>query len=96
MASAMTLGDLDDGNDRIAQIQSETEDYLARINEAKGELNVLMLKTHSYARNTSMTYKDALPKIDGAASYSRSPFGKRLQISDYSHLLVPPAAKTRK
>jgi hypothetical protein len=95
-SSALTLGDLDEGNDQIAQIQSETEEYLARISEAKAELNVLMLKTHGYARNSSITYKDVLPKSEGGDSYHRSPFGKRLQISDYSYSLVPLAAKKRK
>jgi hypothetical protein len=39
--SFMRLGDSGDGNDQIAQIRSETEGYLARINKPN-ELHVLM------------------------------------------------------
>jgi hypothetical protein len=95
--SEMRLDDLEDRNDEISLIQSETQDYLTRIHETKVELNVLMLKTHSYARNTSMSYKDVLPpKAEGAASYSRSPFGRKLLISDYSSSLAPTTVKWRK
>jgi hypothetical protein len=90
----MNLHDLEDRTNEIGQIQNETREYLARINETKIELNVLMLKTHSYVRNTSMSYKDSLTaKTEGLASYSRSPFGKGLQISDYSYSVTSTTGK---
>jgi hypothetical protein len=93
----MNLDDLDDRNNEIARIQNETQDYLARINETKIELNDLILKTHSYVRNTSMTYKDSLrPKTEGPALYSRSPFEKKLQISDDSYSVTPTPGKWQK
>jgi hypothetical protein len=93
----MTLDDLDEKNDEIAQIQAETRDCVARINETKAELNLLMLKAHSYSRNTAISYQDSLtPKADRSTTYTRSPFGKRLQISDYSYSITPKSKKSRK
>jgi hypothetical protein len=86
----MQPDELGEQNNEIEQIQSETADYLARISEAKAELTVLMLKTHSYARNSSLTYQDALrQRPEDSDSYSRSAFGKKLQISDYSYSVGP-------
>jgi hypothetical protein len=93
----MTLGELGEMSDEIAQIQAETRDWVARINETKAELNVLMLKTDSYSRNTAISYRDSLtPKSERAATYTRSPFGKRLQISDYSLSITPKAKRFKR
>jgi hypothetical protein len=93
----MELDELDGTNDAIAQIQAQTRECVARINETKAELNVLMLKTRGYSRNTATSYRDALtPKEERPATYTKSPFGKRLQISDYSYLMTPQTKKSKK
>jgi hypothetical protein len=93
----MSLDQFEKKKTQIGQIQNETEDFLSQINEAKVELNVLMIKTHNYMRNTSLTYKDSVPlRTEGRSLYSRSPFGQSLHISDYSCFVPTPAPSKQK
>lgn len=91
--SQMSLSELDDG--RTSQFTEATNDCMARIEATKADLNVLMLKTKSYTRNTGMSYRDVVtPERDRKQdSYSRSPFGKQLHISDYSYAVSPTSSK---
>jgi hypothetical protein len=95
--SAMKLSQLEKQKNEIEQIHNEMEDFLSQINETKVELNVLMLKTHNYSRNTSWNYKDSVPQTtEGQSLYSRSPFGQKLHISDYSFSVAATAPKKQK
>jgi hypothetical protein len=93
----MNLDELDNKRSKIEQIDNETEDFLGRINETKVELDVLMLKTHNYMRNTSLTYQDSIPqRTEEPNLYSRSPFGQSLCISDYSYSIPTTGPKKQK
>jgi hypothetical protein len=95
--STMSISELDEGDDQLAQIRDETNGYLTRIDETKAELNILMMKTQSYSRNTSKNFRDSLtPHGEKSGQYERSPFGKRLHISDYSYSITPVARKSGK
>ena len=93
--SQMSLSELDEGQ---SQFTEATNDCLARIEATKADLNVLMLKTKSYTRNTGMSYHDVLTPTQQKRqdSYARSPFGKELQISDYSYTVTPTSSKSGK
>jgi hypothetical protein len=95
--SAMSISELDEAEDQLSQIRDETLNYLSRIDETKAELNILMMKTQSYSKNTSKTFRDSLtPRGDKSGQYERSPFGKTLHISDYSYSITPVARKSGK
>jgi hypothetical protein len=90
----MSISELNEGDDQLSQIREETQGYLSRIDETKAELNVLMMKTQSYSRNTSKNFRDSLtPRADKSGQYERSPFGKTLHISDYSYSITPVSRK---
>jgi hypothetical protein len=93
----MSVSELDDREDQLSQIRDETQGYLSRIDETKAELNVLIMKTQGYSRNTSRSYRDSLtPKADKSGQYERSPFGKKLNISDYSYSVTPISKRSGK
>lgn len=91
--SQMSLSELDDGTN----FQKETDEFMGRVQAVKGDLNVLMLKTKGYTRNTGVSYKESrTPKQETDGGYQRSPFGKRLHISDYSYSITPTSVKSGK
>ena len=93
--SQMSLSELDDN--KGTQFQRETDEFLGRVQAVKGDLNVLMMKTSGYTRNTATSYKESLtPKGERDSGYERSPFGKRLHISDYSSAITPTSLKGRR
>ena len=70
-------------------INSKHEQILEKIKVTKNEISVLVAKTDAYSKNTAKNYKDITTptKKDNNDSYKKSPFGKELGISDYSHLV---------
>ena len=65
LKSAMSLSELED--DKTQQIQEETMGFLSKIDETKADLNLLMMKTQSYSRNTTFSYRDSIDS--GCRSY---------------------------
>ena len=96
--SQMTLAELDEDEDKASEIRKDTMGYLARIQETKADINLLIMKTNSYSRNTGVSYKEVVtPKAEGdEQAYSKSPFGKQLHISDYSYTVTPKSRKNER
>lgn len=56
-----------------------------RISDAKQSMRQIMNDIDAYSSNLGITPKEiTTPKFVSADSYQRSPFGKQLQITDYS------------
>lgn len=95
MSSRGTKMTIEELNDDLSNIQDQTNDCIANINDAKVEIGILIAKTNCYAKNTTISYHDTLTphKKEEDAPYRRSPFGKKLQITDYSYVCTPKGSK---
>lgn len=90
----MSMSDL--GENQMSRAAQENLDYLEHIYEAKMELKSLMYKTGAYAKNTATTFRDTYtPDSQKKTNYSKSPYGEKLQKSDYSRYLSPSPASKR-
>ena len=67
--------------------ESKEEHIKSQIKEAKEDISILSAKTDVYSKNTTLTYKEystPIKKDPNDKTYTKSPYGKELVISDYS------------
>lgn len=86
-SSEMTIGEL---YGTPKKRHEDKTDYNFEIGKTKTEISILSAKSDAYAKNTTVTYRDVIsPKAnkEEPESYKKSPFGKKLMITDYSNLV---------